>query len=180
MHIDHDDVVLCPYDPQWSVEYEVEKASLLTRLENDGFHPTIYHVGSTSICGMTAKPIIDILILLPTEEEVQESILALIGSGFAFLGDGGRIGRYFFSGVDGAFPHYLHVTTADNQVAKDQLMFKDLLQSSQKLTNDYIAVKQQAAELYPHDRTKYREMKGLFIDAVLRAYEIGKNEHSTA
>ena len=64
-------------------------------------------------------------------------------------------------------------TTADNQVAKDQLRFKEILRCSYEIMEDYIAVKEQAAALYPEDRTNYRKMKGHFIDAVLRSYEVG-------
>lgn len=171
--IGHDDVILYPYDPRWKSEFDKEKTCLAKLLEDAGLQPQILHVGSTSIENMPSKPIIDILILLSTEEEVMDSLMELVRAGYTFLGDGGRIGRLFLVDDSEPFPHYLHVTTADNQVAKDQLMFKEILRSSREIMEDYIAVKEQAAELYPDDRTNYRNMKGYFIDAVLRSYEAG-------
>lgn len=171
--IGHDDVILCAYDPRWRSDFDKEKTYLAKLLEDAGLHPQILHVGSTSIDNMPSKPIVDILILLSTEEEVMDGLLELIRVGYSFLGDGGRTGRLFLADDGEPFPHYLHVTTADNQVAKDQMRFKEILLNSHEIMEDYIAVKEQVAALYPENRTNYRKMKGYFIDAVLRAYEAG-------
>ena len=178
--IGHDDVKLCRYDPRWAELFEEEQDFLISLMvENLGQQPQIYHVGGTSINGMTGKPIIDILLLLPTEQVVKDSLSALVHFGdYTFLGDGGRPGRYFLSYDEDVFPFYLHVTTPENQVAKDQLRFKKILQNSNEIMRDYISIKQQAAEKYPNDRTAYRIMKGYFIDAVLRSYEMGLADRS--
>ena len=173
MIIEHDEVKLLPYDPLWKTEFEAAQAGLSQTLNAKRLHPQIIHVGSTAIVDMPAKPIIDILILFSDEQAVSDCVSALIEKGITFLGDGGRQGRYFLVDETGAFPHHLHVTTEDNQVAKDQLLFKSLLQGSDKIMQDYISIKLQAADAYPNDRTMYRYMKGSFIDAVLRAYELG-------
>lgn len=178
MVIDHDEVKLFPYNPKWKADFEKAKDSLLLLLSSNGLHPQIIHIGSTSIVDIPAKPIVDILVLLPSEEEAEETWFKLMQNGFAFLGDGGRVGRYFLSDDTGEFSRYIHVTTEDNQVAKDQLRFQKLLQISTDIRLDYIKVKQQAAELYPDDRIMYRTMKSSFIDGVLRAYEIGMEQSS--
>ena len=178
MRLGHDDVKLCLYDSRWEAAFMEERDFLLNLLEDgSGLHPQIYHVGSTSIHGMTGKPIIDILILLPTEQEVEDSLSILVHDAeYFFLGDGDRPGRYFLSYDEDVFPFYLHVTTPENQVAKDQLRFKEILQNSNEIMCDYISIKQQAAEKYPNARTKYRILKGFFIDAVLRSYEMGLSD----
>ncbi len=173
MDIKHTEVKLCPYDPRWETEFEEEKGVLSEILAEKHLYPEILHVGCTSIVGLTAKPIIDILVLFPTDNQARAAVDEMVRVGYTFLGDGGRKDRYFLSSDDSVFPYYLHVTTRDNQVAKDQLTFKKILQNNDKILCDYMAVKHQAAFQYPNNRYMYRITKGYFIDAVLRAFEYG-------
>ena len=167
------EVILHSYDPCWKTEFEEEKNVLLEMLGEKHLYPEILHIGCTSIEDTVAKAIIDMLILLPTDEEVRAAVNVMIQVGYTFLGDGGRVGRYFFSNDESIFPYYLHVTTRENQVAKDQLTFQKILQSNKEIMWNYMALKEIAAEQFPYDRFKYRTAKGHFIEGVLRAYEYG-------
>ena len=87
----------------------------------------VYHVGSTSIEGMVAKPIIDILVCPNDDVPVEDVIPDLERIGYKNLGDGSRPGRYFLSSGDK--PHetfYVHLCHEGNQVAQDQLLFQKI------------------------------------------------------
>lgn len=159
----HTEVRLHLYDPRWVTEYEEEKSVLSGILVENGLTPEIHHVGSTSVPGMIAKQIIDMLVILPDADAVREAVIVMIRVGYTFLGDGGRSGRYFLSCDDSDFPYYLHVTTAENRVAREQLLFREILRNSKEIMFDYMGFKQNAAEMYPDDRSMYRIVKGYFI-----------------
>lgn len=86
----------------------------------------VRHVGGTAIPGMCSKPIVDVLVTVDSEDmEIAPHALA---REFCCLGECGRPGRYFFSDGDTEDDAvYIHLTTAANQVARDQLEFKDIL-----------------------------------------------------
>lgn len=175
----HTEVRLHLYNHRWVTEYEEEKSVLSDILVENGLTAEIHHVGSTSVPGMIAKQIIDMLVILPDADAVREAVAVMIRAGYTFLGDGGRNGRFFLACDDSEFPYYLHVTTANNQVARDQLLFREILRNSKEIMFDYMGFKQHVAEMYPNDRSMYRIVKGYFIDAVLRAYGSGVNNSNS-
>ena len=91
------------------------------------------------------------------------------------LGECGRPERYFFSYGDSEQDAvYVHLTTADHQVARDQLAFLALLQFSDSLRQQYAELKCRLAEKYPQNRMGYRMEKGVFIECCLQRNE-GEN-----
>ena len=109
----------------------------------------VRHVGGTAIPGMCSKPIVDVLVTVDSEDmEIAPHALA---REFCCLGECGRPGRYFFSDGDTEDDAvYIHLTTAANQVARDQLEFKDILLACPDVREEYAALKQRLAEQYPY------------------------------
>ena len=102
--------------------------------------------------------------------EIQDMEIAphALAREFYCLGECGRPGRYFFSDGDTEDDAvYIHLTTPDNQVARDQLEFKDILLACPEVRAEYAALKQQLAEQYPYSRATYRLLKGEFIEKCL-------------
>ena len=125
------------------------------------------HVGGTAIPGMCGKPTVDVLVLVEPEE--LETAKKRLATAFLCLGECGRPGRWFFSDGDSEDDAtYIHLTTQDHPVAKDQLAFLQLLQTSPALCKEYAALKIRLAEKYPWDRLGYRTEKGVFIERCLR------------
>ena len=71
---------------------------------------------------------------------------------------------------------YLHLCLEDNQVARDQLLFKAILQGNAQIRQRYSYAKHLLEDLFPDDRNMYRELKGLFVEGVLSGYRFALEE----
>lgn len=72
-----EDVTVSPYDPRWPEMFEQEKRHLLSCLPNDLVR-RIEHIGSTAVPGLSAKPIVDILIDVASLEETKQRIVPVL------------------------------------------------------------------------------------------------------
>nr|DAR21909.1 MAG TPA: GrpB protein [Caudoviricetes sp.] len=169
----HDDVRIVPYQKEWVHRFHTAKELIIALLLTADIECDVRHVGGTAIPGMCSKPIVDVLVMVE-ERDLPRAVNKLSDEIFC-LGECGRLGRYFFS--DGDNEHdavYIHLTTADHQVARDQIAFLALLQSSEEIRREYEELKCRLAEKYPHDRLGYRMEKGVFIENCLQQSE-GEN-----
>jgi GrpB-like predicted nucleotidyltransferase (UPF0157 family) len=132
--------VVVPYDPEWALQFEVECA-MLERLLAPWLHGGVHHIGSTSVPGLPAKPIIDILV----------GVRDLDTSGAAFeplatLGYGWREHRpeahAFVKPRDGTeSTHHLHLTVPGSDLWRERLAFRDALRADPALLEEYAAWK---------------------------------------
>ena len=167
----HDGVSLVPWQTSWVERFRKERQQIFDALRNIGLFADIYHIGSTSIKGLAAKPIIDILVCPKEDASLEKIASALRTIGYRNLGECGRPGRFFLSKGDA--PHetfYLHLCDREHPVAKDQLLFQRLLRNIPEVLRGYSDIKALAAEQFPDDRNAYREMKGRYVEAVLAAF----------
>lgn len=106
----HSEVWLAPWDPEWQHEFHLEKQCIIGALIDDGGSVAVRHVGSTSIEGMPAKPIIDILVCPDKSVPLESCIPKLERIGYRNLGECGRPGRYFLSsGREPGKTFYVHL-----------------------------------------------------------------------
>ena len=140
----HDDVRIVPCQVEWLRRFRLTKQLIIVLLEDD-IECYVRHVGGTAIPGMCGKPIVDVLVLVePDKLETAKKRLATV---FLCLGECGRPGRWFFSDGDSEDnATYIHLTTQDHPVARDQLAFLRLLQDSAALRNEYAALKKHLTE----------------------------------
>lgn len=168
----HDEVSIVPYQEEWAHRFHEIKEIIIARLLSADIECDVRHVGGTAIHGMCGKPIVDVLVLVAPDD--LEKAARTLTETIQCLGECGRPGRYFFSYGDGEDDAvYIHLTTPENKLAKDQLAFLKLLQSSPELRERYASLKMQLAEKYPHDRFCYRMEKGAFIQNCLRSELVG-------
>ena len=173
----HNEVYLIPWKEEWAHIFLVEKQNILAALAVSEHTADIRHVGSTSVRGMVAKPIIDIQICPDRGIPLEAIIADLERIGYKNLGDGGRVGRYFLSRGDKPNEtFYVHLCYEDNQVAKDQLTFQWIESTNLTVWRKYKRLKILLADAFPDDREMYRELKGLFIEGVLSAYRQAAGE----
>lgn len=165
--LDRDKVVLFPYDKKWKEEYKKEKEVLETLLE--GIDYQIEHVGSTSIEGLSAKPVIDIAIGTNDIETVikigdilknhgYDTENSLDTKGEIFAGKGARDSR----------THYIHIQKIGSTYWNNFMYFKKYLLEHPALIKEYEELKKQLAKLYSDDRRKYTAAKNEFISDILR------------
>jgi GrpB-like predicted nucleotidyltransferase (UPF0157 family) len=149
------------YNPEWPGWFEEIKAFLGDKVVKACLR--IEHVGSTSIPGMTAKPIIDIIIVI--EPGSFSGIRKLLeGRGYYQEGDLGIKGREAFKLKDEAVrkslpDHHLYVCPEGNESLRRQIAFRDYLRSHKKDRERLSALKWALAEKYNNDKYAYMDGK---------------------
>ena len=127
----------------------------------------IEHVGSTSIDGIAAKPIIDMAIGLKNLADGEKCVVPLENVGYEYRGEYGIAGRFYF--VKGEpRTHHLHMVSADSDFWRSHLLFRDYLRAHSSVAKEYERLKIDLAEKFPDNRDAYLEGKSVFIENVLR------------
>src|SRR3954470_6029118 len=108
-------IVVCDYDPEWPRWFETICKRLWPAVEAVAMR--IDHVGSTSVPGLAAKPIIDMDIVVASEDDVQPVIERLSAIGYRWRGDLGVPGRQAFQVNSGpSLPvHHLYLVVENNK-----------------------------------------------------------------
>jgi GrpB-like predicted nucleotidyltransferase (UPF0157 family) len=158
-------VRLAPFSEEWKHIFEAESALLHTVIGR--YILGIQHVGSTSIPGMLAKPIIDIAIAVSDYEEAKVCIEPIETLGYEYKGEFGIPRRHYFVKGDPRTFH-IHICEVRSQEWVDLLFFRDHLSQHPNLAQEYASLKLQLATIYPQDRTAYLEGKAPFIQCVLQ------------
>lgn len=151
-------IVVVPYNPNWPHEFEKIKSELAVTLQDSVL--SIEHVGSTSVPGLWAKPIIDIDIVIHKEKfDIVKTRLGSIG--YVYEGDLGIVGREAFKYEDKPHlaEHHLYVCDKDADELKRHLALRDFLRGNKEYRDKYSNVKIQMAEKYPHDIDGYLDGK---------------------
>lgn len=159
--------LLVDYDPRWPAAYAEEKERILAALGNRVL--AIEHYGSTSIPGLRAKPIIDILVGIRTEEEWSKCRAPLEALGYDYAEHAGVPDHYIFGrGRDRSErTHLVHVVEYGSTTWRDSLTFRDALRADPLLATKYQAMKEQAIAQVPEGRSAYTDRKGPFVAAVV-------------
>jgi GrpB-like predicted nucleotidyltransferase (UPF0157 family)/predicted kinase len=159
-----EEVALVPYDPAWPQMFEEEQKNIEAAL---GDRVTeIHHIGSTAIPSLPAKPVIDIMLVVPQLEDAIECIGPLSDLGYAFIDYPQNTDRRFFrKGVPRT--HHVHVVSEGNAELRDHLAFRDALRADPQLRDQYAALKFDLAERHRNDRAQYSESKTNFVRRVL-------------
>ncbi len=160
-------VVVEKWNPQWKYEYEKIVASLGKDIIYNSIK--IEHVGSTSVEGLSAKPVIDLDIVI--EKDKFAIIKELLNKkGYEHEGDLGIEGReaFSYSGKEELMTHHLYVCPKDSKELFKHITFRNFLKDNPALAAEYSKVKEQAAVLYPDDIDKYMEFKSKIIEKIYK------------
>jgi GrpB-like predicted nucleotidyltransferase (UPF0157 family) len=164
-------IVIVPYDPRWPEMFRQEADAI-----SAVFGPeliSIHHIGSTSIPGMSAKPIIDIMPVMRNIESVDSFDAAMIELGYDPKGENGIPSRrHFVKGGDVDRTHHIHAYEPDNPQVARHLDFRDYLIAYPDEAEKYASLKIELARQYPHDIIGYMMGKDAFIkDIIRKAYK---------
>ncbi|MEK0316260.1 GrpB family protein [Cohnella sp. 56] len=142
----------------------------------------IEHVGSTSVPGLAAKPIIDLDIVVDSMTNLSEIIDKLSELGYYHEGNLGIEGREAFGRIDGRVPydqsnqlkqeHHLYVCNNESEAYTKHIRFRDLLRRNPKLANEYAMLKKKLATQYKYNRQAYTEGKTQFVVGALERYNL--------
>ncbi len=158
-------------EPQygWLAAFREERSRLKRCLADVSVE--IEHVGSTSVPGLLAKPIIDIAVCVSSESELQSAIDALRNFGYIYRGDGKSKGGHLFVREICADvrTHHIHMVVAGDTQWDRYLRFRDELRANRKLRDDYATLKAKIAQTVDVDRRSYTKSKSDFIERFFRA-----------
>ena len=152
-------VVVLPYDEGWIYDFEKIKNELEKALGD--LIIGIEHVGSTSVKGLSAKPCIDIDIIIKDYSVFKSVVNELNQIGYIHEGDLGIKDREAFKYSDKQHmpKHHLYVSPAYSAELHRHITFRDFLRKDPDAVRRYSAVKEEAARLFPSDIDKYIEYK---------------------
>ena len=161
-------IVVVPYDSRWKQQFEAIRAEIQDALGE--LVLSIEHVGSTSVEGLSAKPIIDIDVVIEDESKLQAVIEKLAGIGYEHEGNLGIVGReaFGYTGKEHLQNHHLYVCTKDSPELKRHLTFRDYLRSHEEAVREYSRIKEEGAKLFPNDIDGYISYKTGWIENVYR------------
>ncbi len=159
-------IVVVDYDPRWPELFEQVKSHVWPMVSD--FAVSVEHVGSTSVPGLAAKPIIDIDVVVPAEADIPVAIQRLATLAYVHLGDLGVEGREAFDSPDGLPNHHLYVCPRGSVGLMNHLAVRDYLRSHPEATQEYGALKKRLASEFPHDIDSYVEGKTGFLLQIFR------------
>jgi GrpB-like predicted nucleotidyltransferase (UPF0157 family) len=155
-------VRVVPYDATWPAQYEAAAQCIREALGSVAV--AIHHIGSTSVHGLSAKPVIDILVEATSLLEVDARAHALESRGYEVKGEFGMPERRYFRRDDlsGIRTHQIHAFVRGWQVDR-HLAFRDYLISHPLVALAYGNLKLQLAGQFPDDINSYMDGKDSFI-----------------
>lgn len=161
-------VIVTPYDEAWKSDFEEIKAEIEDVIGD--LIIGIEHVGSTSVEGLSAKPCIDIDVIIKDYSIFNDVVNKLETIGYIHKGNLGIKDREAFKYVDKPHlqKHHLYVCPQYSEELHRHITFRDFLRNNPKLAKKYGSVKETAAQLFPDDIDKYIEYKSPCIEELYK------------
>jgi GrpB-like predicted nucleotidyltransferase (UPF0157 family) len=161
-------IVLAPHSATWAAAFECAASAVSDALSDLSIE--LHHIGSTAIPGVVAKPVIDMLGVVPAVEALDARAPRLAALGYEALGEFGIPGRRYFrkTAPDGVRTHQLHAFAAGSAEIQRHLDFRDYLRAFPAEAAAYAALKRRLAARCGGDMDAYSDGKTVFIRAVER------------
>ena len=159
----HPRIAVVPYDPTWPREFGRSSGEVVTALGANLL--AIHHIGSTSIPGIHAKPVIDMLAVVANLGAVDQRTAAMEELGYEAMGEFGIEGRRYFrrDNSTGHRTHQIHAFAEGSPHVRRHLAFRDFMRAHPTLAGQYGELKRRLAEAHPHDMEAYMDGKDGFI-----------------
>ncbi|MEN7551748.1 GrpB family protein [Rapidithrix thailandica] len=160
-------IIIESYNPAWKTAFEKEQALLLNAIKEPGL--TIEHIGSTSVEGLGAKPIIDIMIGLKDFQTANTHLSAIENLGYVYLSkyeDEMPYRRFFFKEENGVRTHHIHMVALGTEFWDRHLQFRDHLRTHAHDRERYHALKMELAGNEWEHMNDYADAKTGFIRAI--------------
>jgi len=159
-------IQVMPYDPGWPARFEAERERLEAVIGNwttGGVH----HVGSTAVPGLSAKPIVDILVGVDSLEVSRACFGPLAGLEYLYAPYLPEQMHWFCKPDPSRREFHLHLIPTDSQRYRDELAFRDRLRADPALADAYASLKRDLAARFREDREAYTGAKADFIRRAL-------------
>lgn len=176
-------IVIAPYNPDWPRWFEEEKAHLRSCLPRE-LVGRIEHFGSTAVPGLSAKPIVDMLIEVTDLQQTRERIAPLLeaqGYDYFWRPTSGNDVPPFYAwfikrnSKSGARTHHIHMIEPTFSEHWERLVFRDYLIANPAVAREYEELKRHLADQHIADREAYTTAKTDFIVEATRRAKTLKN-----
>ena len=152
-------LIVVPYDPNWVTEFERIRDYLLEQIGDLVLE--IKHVGSTSVPGLCAKPIIDIVAVMESYDVFPEIVARLEKVGFQHRGDQGIKEREVFKRLipDDFMNYHFYVCPKDCEESRRHNIFRNALINDKNIADEYGKLKMRLVAEVNGDRVLYTDSK---------------------
>ena len=166
------------YDSQWPLLYEVEQEKIKAILRNDLV--AIHHIGSTSVPGILAKPVIDIMVLVNDIHILENYKTDLEFMGYHWMGEYSIPGRRYLWRIGDKIDYHLQCFQHNHIAATNCLVFRNFLISHPKKGIEYSKAKELASQKFPNDTHAYWGEKKNIVDRLLEEALAWNNKNKSA
>ena len=155
-------IVVTEYSPEWSVKFEKE-AEIIKNILKDNC-AAIYHIGSTAVEGMKAKPVIDIMPVVADIQKVDCLASEFEKIGYEYLGEFGIRGRRYLRKGGDERTYQIHIFDVTNKADVERhLAVRDYLRAHKETADKYGNLKEKLARKFPYDIDGYCDGKADFV-----------------
>jgi GrpB-like predicted nucleotidyltransferase (UPF0157 family) len=159
-----ENIFIVKYDPSWPLLFNKEAANIQEAIIFNDVH--IEHIGSTSVKGLCAKPIVDIQLGIHSWEYLDDIKTALIVLGYEYFGEAGVAGRHYFrKRSDHAFN--VHVVLWNNDIWNNNLLIREYLINNKEAADRYCSLKKETIKKGINMLLAYSDHKEDFIKELL-------------
>lgn len=162
------------YDPEWPRTFERIRAHVWPAVQHAAM--SLEHVGSTSVPGLRAKPVIDACIVVASRRDIPHVVKALAKVGYVHRGDLGVPDREAFKQPDALPKHHLYASHRGSLNLRNQLGLRDYLRSHPDAVQEYGTLKESLANRFRDDIDGYIAGKTDFILDILRQIGLTADE----
>lgn len=156
---------LSRYDPAWPAGFQRE-AAILTEVLGPHVSGGVHHVGSTAVPGLTAKPIIDIMVGVTDLDSSRPCIDLLAALSYCYAPHREDVMHWFCKPAPERRTHHLHLVPTGSQRFTDVLAFRDYLRAHPDAVREYERLKLQLAVSHAHDRDAYTDGKSALVASI--------------
>lgn len=165
--IKDESIHITPYDETWVQKFEEEK-NLIDKTIGTFITGGIHHVGSTAVPGLSAKPIIDIMVGVKNLEESKPYIELLSKIHYQYYPYKPDQMLWFCKPSPEKRTHHLYLIETTNPEFKARLAFRDYLRNHPEERKEYQVLKINLAEKFTDDREAYTQAKTNFVEDILK------------
>lgn len=156
-------VEFVPYDTTWPQQFVAEAARIRAALGDNCI--AVHHIGSTSVPGLAAKPVLD---MMPVVKDItQVNIGGLEAIGFVNRGELGMPFRIYMHKGSPQHTHHLHIWEQGNPEIEKHILFRDYLINNPSVKQQYADLKEKLAAQYRNEHKNYTTLKDHFIKDVV-------------
>lgn len=155
-------ILVTEYNPLWTDMFMMEAMKIRRILGENCI--AIHHIGSTSVRGLAAKPIIDIMPIVHNLESVDKVAFEFEKIDYEYMGEFGISGRRYLRKGGDERTHQIHIFSENNNIDIERhLAVRDYLRMHKDVCDKYASLKKELAKKYPYDIDGYCDGKNEFV-----------------